>query len=133
MTKYSALLRQVDELASKVGQKQPPCLWIVVAEGEDQRPAMERALAEWQAAHPKATKRTVDDFSWIMWEIVAPSKRTPDIAQPARASPAHAFGDDDEKAKRSRRRLVYPPRWLGLKKYCGSGAAPASRRKHPRV
>jgi hypothetical protein len=70
MTKYSALLRQISELEARVGQKDCEHLVIIVNEGEDPKPAQAKALAEWMAAHPKAKKRDVGDFSWIVWTVV---------------------------------------------------------------
>ena len=82
MTKYSALLRQISELEARVGQKDCEHLVIIVNEGEDPKPAQAKALAEWMAAHPKAKKRDVGDFSWIVWTVVhrpppGPTRRCP--------------------------------------------------------
>jgi hypothetical protein len=110
MTKYAALLKQIAELEARVGQKDREHLVIVVNEGEDQRPAMERALAEWAAKHPEAKKRDVGDFSWLVWTVVHRPPR-PDTPLPA-PPPARpdVFGEADEKArKRFGRRLHYPP------------------------
>jgi hypothetical protein len=110
VTKYSALLRQIEELETKVARKQKPCLWFVLAEGDDPAAAQAKAMTEWQAAHPKAKPRGVDDFDWIVWEVVKPPRTpAPDIPPPPPSPSAHAWDEDDGKARPARRRIVYPP------------------------
>jgi hypothetical protein len=111
--KYSALLKQIDDLEAKVvGQKHREHLSIVVNEGEDPKLAMERALAEWAAKHPRAKPRGIDDFSWLVW-TVAKWVSGPVCPIPGAASSGNfdVFADEvAEKArKRFGRRLVYPP------------------------
>jgi hypothetical protein len=110
MTKYASLLKQVDELAARVDQKQLKWLQIIVNDGEDQQPAMERALAEWQAAHPRAKKRTVDDFDWIIRLVAKSWAVSPDIRPPGPASSNNfdVFADEEERKRQFRRRLHYP-------------------------
>ena len=53
----------------------PPRKWlcIITDEGEDEavtREKKEKALAEHVARHPEDVGRTVEDFRWIVWEIV---------------------------------------------------------------
>jgi hypothetical protein len=110
MTKYSALLKTIAELEAKVGQKFRPSLWLVVNEGDDPAAAQSKAVAEWLASHPKAKARGTEDFDWIIWDVVKPPKKiSPDAPPPAPSPSAHAWGDDDGKAKWRGRRLVYPP------------------------
>jgi hypothetical protein len=112
MTKYSALLRQISELEARVGQKDCEHLVIIVNEGEDPKPAQAKALAEWMAAHPKAKKRDVGDFSWIVWTVVHRPPPRPDTPLPSPPpSRPDVFGEADEKARKrfGARRLVYSP------------------------
>jgi hypothetical protein len=111
VTKYSALLRQIEELETKVARKQKPCLWLVHNEGDDLAAAQAKAMTDWQAAHPKAKARGVDDFDWIIWDVVKPLKTPADIPQPAPSKSPHAFRDEEEERRRrqSNRRLVYGP------------------------
>ena len=110
MTKYSALLRQIDDLEAKVARKPRPCLWFVLAEGDDLTAAQAKAMTEWQAAHPKAKARGVGDFDQIVWSVVR-WKGWPDTPIP---SPPPSRPDLDGEAvdrakKRFRQRLIYPP------------------------
>ena len=111
MTKYASLLKQVDDLEAKVvGQKPRPCLWFVLAEGDDLAAAQAKAMAEWQAAHPKAKARAADDFDVIAWIVV--KRERPDTVPLPSPPPSRpdVFGDTEEKArKRFRRRIHYPP------------------------
>ena len=45
-------------------------LRVIIHEGDDEAGAMEKALAEHVARHPEDVGRTVEDFRWIVWEIV---------------------------------------------------------------
>src|SRR5712691_1798348 len=47
-----------------------PCLRIITHEGDDEAAAMEKALAEHVACHPEDAGHTVEDFRWIIREIV---------------------------------------------------------------
>jgi hypothetical protein len=49
----------------------PPrkCLQAIV-HGDDEAEAKEKALAEHVARHPEDVGRTVEDFNWILHEIV---------------------------------------------------------------
>ena len=51
----------------------PPrkCLRVIIHEGDDEAAAQEKALAEHIAAHPEDAGRAVEDFRWIVHEIVA--------------------------------------------------------------
>jgi hypothetical protein len=111
MTKYASLLKQVDELAARVDQKQLKWLQIIVNDGEDQQPAMERALAEWQAAHPRAKKRTVDDFDWIIRLVAKSWAVSPDVRLSGPPSSGNYDGFSEEEEARRKgfaRRLHYP-------------------------
>jgi len=111
---YAALLKQVDELAGKVGHKQRPWLRIIVDVGEDQKPAMKKAVAEWQATHPKAKARTVEDFNWLV-RLVAKQWTLPPEHPPPDSSSSNdgdVFADEEERKRQFRRRLHYPPAGL---------------------
>ena len=45
-------------------------LQVIVDEGDDEAEAKEKALAEQVARHPEDVGRTVEDFNWILHEIV---------------------------------------------------------------
>ena len=49
----------------------PPrkCLRVII-HGDDEAEAMAKALAEHVARHPEDAGRTVEDFKWIVHEIV---------------------------------------------------------------
>ena len=111
---YATLLKQVDELAGRVGHRQRPWLRVVIVEGEDPKPAQEKAVAAWLAAHPRAKKRTTEDFDWILRTVarqwtLPPEHQTPD--SPA-SNNADVFADEEERARQFRRRLHYPPAGL---------------------
>jgi hypothetical protein len=51
----------------------PPRKWlrVIIHEGDDdEAEAKEKAVAEHVACHPEDVGRTVQDFRWIVWEIV---------------------------------------------------------------
>jgi hypothetical protein len=51
----------------------PPRKWLraIIHEGDDdEAEAKEKALAEHVARHPEDVGRTVEDFNWILHEIV---------------------------------------------------------------
>jgi hypothetical protein len=50
----------------------PPRKWlrVIIDEGDDEGEAKEKALAEHVARHPEDVGRTVEDFNWILHEIV---------------------------------------------------------------
>jgi hypothetical protein len=52
-------------------------LWVIIHEGDDEAPAMEKAVAEHVAAHPDDAGRTVKDFRWVVWEIVRKPQELP--------------------------------------------------------
>jgi hypothetical protein len=76
---YAALLRQVDELGAKVGHRQRTYLRAIVPAGEDQKAAMEKAVAEWMRRHPKAKARSVDSFDWIIRAVAKPPRDIPPV------------------------------------------------------
>ena len=45
-------------------------LRVIIHEGDDEAEAKEKALAEHVARHPEDVGRTVEDFNWILHEIV---------------------------------------------------------------
>jgi hypothetical protein len=77
-------------------------LHTVVHEGDDeaetkarQKEAQEKALAEHIAAHPEHAGRTVEDFFWIIHQIVRVKRRedgTPVLSEP----PTIDVGDTDD-------------------------------------
>jgi hypothetical protein len=105
---YAALLKEVDRLAAKVGHKQRPWLQVIVSEGEDQKPAQEKAVAEWLAAHPKVKARSIDDFDWLIRLVVKWAPR-PDtrLPGPPSSNNSDVFAEE-ERRKRFSRRLHYP-------------------------
>jgi hypothetical protein len=106
----AALLKEIAALEVKLGHKQRPWLRIIVAVGEDQKPAKEKALAEWQAAHSKAKRRTVDDFDWCV-RLVAKQWVLPPEHPPPDSSSSHnpdVFVEEERK-RRFQRRIIYPP------------------------
>ena len=49
----------------------PPRKWLrVIIDRDDEAEAKEKALAEHVARHPEDVGRTVEDFNWILHEIV---------------------------------------------------------------
>ena len=50
----------------------PPRKWlrVILHEGDDEAEAKEKALAEHVARHPEDVGRMVEDFNWILNEIV---------------------------------------------------------------
>ena len=48
-------------------------LRVIIHEGDNQAAAQEKALAEHVACHPEDVGRTVQDFNWIVREIVPPT------------------------------------------------------------
>jgi hypothetical protein len=50
----------------------PKRKWLqaIVHEGDDEAEAKEKALAEHVARHPEYVGRTVEDFKWILREII---------------------------------------------------------------
>jgi hypothetical protein len=45
-------------------------LRVIIHEGDDEAEAKEKALAEHVARHPEDVGRMVEDFNWILHEIV---------------------------------------------------------------
>jgi hypothetical protein len=87
---HAALLKEIDALAAKVGHKQRTWLQIIINEGDDPKPAQEKAVAEWMAAHPKAKARTIDDFDWIHRVIAKSWALPPDIRPPGPPRPNYS-------------------------------------------
>jgi hypothetical protein len=110
---HAALLKEIDALAAKLGHKQRTWLRVIVAEGEDEKPAMEKAVAAWQAAHPRAKPRTIDDFEWSVRLLARSWAVSPDVRPSGSASSnsADVFADEERK-RQFRRRLHYPPAGL---------------------
>jgi hypothetical protein len=74
--KYAKLAKRVEELESRVcPPKERKCLTCIVAEGEDEKPAMARALEEHLRAYPQDPKG-VADYQWIVCIIVTPAPRS---------------------------------------------------------
>jgi hypothetical protein len=105
---YAALLKQVDELAGKVGHKQHTWLRIIVNEGEDQKPAMQKAVAEWMRRHPKAKARSIDDFDWIVRCVAKQWVLPPEQPPGPLSSGNFDYAEDEARRKQSARRLHYP-------------------------
>jgi hypothetical protein len=74
---------RIERILTKVEARlvPPPRKWlqVVIHEGdEDEAEAKEKALAEHVARHPEDVGRTVEDFNWILHEIVRwPVRHTP--------------------------------------------------------
>ena len=49
-------------------------LQVIIHEGDNEAEAMEKALAEHVALYPEDAGRKVEDFKWIVIEIVSPSR-----------------------------------------------------------
>ena len=45
-------------------------LQVIIDDGDEEAEAKEKALAEHVARHPEDVDRTVEDFNWILHEIV---------------------------------------------------------------
>jgi hypothetical protein len=66
---------RIERMLAKVEARlvPPPRKWlrIIIHEGDDdEAEAKEKALAEHLARHPEDVGRTVEDFNWIVDEIV---------------------------------------------------------------
>jgi hypothetical protein len=105
---HAALLKEIDALAVKLGHKQRTWLQVIVNEGDDPKPAQEKALGEWQAAHPKVKARAIDDFDWLVWSVVRwtpqPGTRLPG---PSSSTTFDTFAEDTAVRRRFARRIVY--------------------------
>ena len=66
----SRIERMLAKVEAKVAPPERKCLVVIVHEGDDEAAAMEKALAEHVARHPEDVGRTVEDFKWILFEIV---------------------------------------------------------------
>jgi hypothetical protein len=62
--------RMLEKIEAALVPPPRPCLSIITHEGDDEAAAMEKALAEHVACHPEDAGRTVEDFNWIVREIV---------------------------------------------------------------
>jgi hypothetical protein len=62
--------RMLEKLEATLVSRPRPYLRIIIHEGDDEAAAMEKALAEHVACHPEDAGRTVEDFRWIVNEIV---------------------------------------------------------------
>jgi hypothetical protein len=72
----------LEKIEAKLVPPERKCLHAIVHEGDDeaetkarQKEAQEKALAEHIAAHPEHAGRTVEDFFWIIHEIVRVKRR----------------------------------------------------------
>jgi hypothetical protein len=68
---------RIERLLEKIEARLVPpprrVLRVIINEGDDEAEAKEKkekALAEHVACHPEDVGRTVEDFRWIVWEIV---------------------------------------------------------------
>jgi hypothetical protein len=70
--KPSAL--RIERMLAKVEARLVPpprkVLRVIIHEGDDEAEAKEKALAEHVARHPEDVGRMVEDFNWILDEIV---------------------------------------------------------------
>src|SRR5438132_836390 len=64
--------RVLEKIEARLVPPPRPFLSIIIDEGDDEAAAMDKALAEHVARHPEDVGRTVEDFRWIVWEIVHP-------------------------------------------------------------
>jgi hypothetical protein len=92
--------RMLERIEARLGPPPRKCLSIVTHEGEDDAAAaMEKALAEHVACHPEDAGRTVEDFNWIVWEIVQWPRPNPMAAAEISAAEISAAAARDEITK----------------------------------
>jgi hypothetical protein len=65
--------RMLEKIEARLVPPPRKCLRVIIHEGDDEAAAKEKALAEHVACHPEDVGRTVQDFNWIVWEIVHPT------------------------------------------------------------
>ena len=65
---------RIERMLAKVEARLVPpprkWLWVTIHEGDDEAEAKEKALAEHVARYPEDVGRIVEDFNWILDEIV---------------------------------------------------------------
>jgi hypothetical protein len=68
--------RMLEKLEATLGPPPRPSLFIITHQGDDEAALKAKALAEHVACHPEDVGRTVQDFNWIVWEIMHHPKFT---------------------------------------------------------
>jgi hypothetical protein len=64
--------RMLEKIEARLVPPPRKCLRVIIHEGDDEAAAKDKALAEHVACHPGDVGRAVQDFNWIVWEIVHP-------------------------------------------------------------
>ena len=65
--------RMLEKLEATLGPPPRKCLWAIIDDIDDEatvKKKKEKALAEHVARHPEDVGLTVEDFNWILREIV---------------------------------------------------------------
>ena len=62
--------RMLEKIEAKLVPPERKCLCAIIHEGDDEAEAKEKALAVHVARHPEDVGRTVEDFNWMVREIV---------------------------------------------------------------
>jgi hypothetical protein len=65
--------RMLEKIEARLVPPPRKCLRVIIHEGDDEAAAKDKALAEHVACHPEDVGRAVQDFNWIVWEIVHPT------------------------------------------------------------
>ena len=66
----SRIERMLEKIEARLVPPPRKCLSAIVHEDEDEADAKEKVLAEHVARHPEDVGLTVEDFNWILHEIV---------------------------------------------------------------
>src|SRR4029077_18458471 len=62
--------RMLEKLEATLGPPPRPSLFIITHQGDDEAALKAKALAEHVACHPEDVGRAVEEFNWLVWEIV---------------------------------------------------------------
>jgi hypothetical protein len=62
--------RMLEKIEARLVPPPRPSLFIITHQGDDEAALKAKALAEHVARHPEDVGRTVEEFNWIVWEIV---------------------------------------------------------------
>jgi hypothetical protein len=62
--------RMLEKIEARLVPPPRKVLRVIIHEGDDEAEAKEKALAEHVARHPEDVGRMVEDFNWILHEIV---------------------------------------------------------------